>query len=123
MARSVAIVQAKHPKGRVNSSNIQVPAVSKSVRIYAKRDGWLDGPDEVCKIILDLSLDSGATWILNWVGFGARGGDKFEQDGTTPVFESYAQRGLPAIGSAFRVVRLTLDIPEELTTLVEVEFF
>ncbi len=122
MARTEAIEQANHAIGIKNSLDIIVPSTAEKVRIYARRDAWPERPGEVCKVVLDLSLDNGTNWILNWVGFGARGGDKFEPDGTTPVVESYVQRSLIGIGSSSRLVRVSLNIPAALKTKIEVEF-
>ncbi len=123
MAREVIFPSRNRPPGNDRSVDIVVPLGAEQVFIYAVRSTWPDTSEEVIGVVLDLSLDGGTTWIDNYLGFGAIGGERFEP---VPPFglvpDSYASRDLPDVGSLLRRVRINMDTKSRITTNIDVDF-
>lgn len=88
------------------------------LNVRATRVNWPDTGSEIAKIVIDLSMDNGQTWILGWFGMGVRGGVQLDRNGN-PVLASVIRRDLPA--GTNREIRMSIDIFAQLTTEIIVD--
>lgn len=101
-----------------DSPEVAIPSGLSKVVISATRESWPASANAL-SFVMDLSLDNGASWILNYVGFTTTGGVVLDRGGN-PILESSATIILPNPGSSTRKARAHIITGAALNTTVSI---
>ncbi len=116
----LAVASRDYPAGTQPIPSTAIPAGLSSVRLTLTRESWPDTGGDVISMLIDLSLDGGATWTPGFLGFTAPGGVLFDRLGNVRATSS-AFRDLPEPANANRRVRGTVTLLSPLRTAVTIE--
>ena len=90
--------------GPISFGPVVIPVGLSIVTVRMARNSWADTGGIVAEMGIDLSLDSGKSWILDHVRVGAVGGDLIDRKGN-PITHTTATIGLPEPNNPNRKIR------------------
>ena len=102
-----------------------IPANVKGVHVRNTRIGWPDTGSPVMSVSIDISLDSGVTWINDFVGWSSHGGaiiSEVVKFGDIPGCTA-GRFSIPTTGNHNRRVRIHINIATPITTTFDFEVY